>query len=345
MFDLKSLDGTKWLCEPKRLELAILRVASMRPCPSTREVVRLRRERLEEAGQACARALDASGIDFPEEEQLAAGGKQAIRAANGRVGVIPIHGPVSQRMDAALEKAGGTSLEEVGVAFDALMRDKSIGAIILHTDSPGGSSYGTEELADKIYSARGQKPVYACADSMAASAAYWIATSAAHLSVTTGGDVGSVGVYAVHIDESKAMEAQGVKVTLVTAGKYKAEYAPFSPLTDEAAAHMQEEVDGTYSRFLDGLKRNRGVSLEQVRRDFGQGRLVNAEEAVKLGMADRVLPFEELLMRVRGMPGGSGDGRAAAVSVGILRLRQEQQKRQGTSGYQQFVRGVEVTRE
>jgi hypothetical protein len=140
---LDTLDGTLWLAEPARLRLAIA-LASSRPCPSARELAKIRRKRLDVARQCAARA---------------------VRGVKGRVGVIPIHGPVEQRLSAAGEKAGAVSTEEIGMAFDALLADKSVQAVVLHIDSPGGTSYGTEELADKIYAARGQKPCYALSDS------------------------------------------------------------------------------------------------------------------------------------------------------------------------------------
>ena len=86
--------------------------------------------------------------------------------------------------------------EAFGAAFDRAAADSSIGAIVLNIDSPGGSVYGVEELADKIYKARGTKPVYAVANSLAASAAYWIGSAASQLYVTPSGEVGSIGVLA-----------------------------------------------------------------------------------------------------------------------------------------------------
>ncbi len=299
---LSALDGTLWTCEPTALRMSVARVMRA-PCPTSREIVEERRRRLDEARQCAAKA---------------------VRGVKGRVGVIAIHGPVEQRMSSELMKLGGTSTEEVGMALDSLMADKTVEAVIFHIDSPGGSSYGVQELSDKIFAARQQKKTYAIADSMAASAAYWIASAAETLAVTPGGDVGSVGVYAVHVDESKAMELEGVKVTLVKAGKFKAEFAPYSPLDPVAQDHLQELVDGTYQKFLGGLKRNRGTTLEDVRRNYGEGRIVPAEDALARKMVDRVMSFEDLLGRLTG--GTTSNGRAAEM-VEVLRLRQEHRKR------------------
>jgi signal peptide peptidase SppA len=303
---LQALDGTLWLCEPGRLKLAVEKAIHLRPCPTAREVVTARCERLEEARQAAGRA---------------------VRGVKGKIGIIPVHGPIDQRMTGELLKLGGTSTEEVGVALDALVADPAVGAVVLHIDSPGGNVYGVEELSDKIFAARGQKDLYAVADSMAASAALWIATSATQFFVTPGGDVGSVGVYSLHADMSKALENEGVTVTLINAGKYKVEGNPFEPLGGEARDHFQERVDDTYGKFLRALERNRGVTAKDVRNDFGQGRLLNAQQAVAAKMADRVMTYEALVQR---LAGGAGTEKGRAASAGMLRalrVRQEHRHR------------------
>lgn len=302
MFDVKSLDGSLWLAEPVALRRLVARVLRVPTCPAARDLAKARRKRLEVARNAAA---------------------AAVRSTKGKVGVIPVYGPVQQRRSAEMEKADGTSLQEVSAAFDALVADPSVTAIVLDVDSPGGSSYGVEELSDKIYAARARKPSYAVANSMACSAAYWVATAASHLSVTPGGDVGSVGVYALHVDESKANELEGVSVEIVSAGKYKAEFAPTGPLTDAAREHLQEQVDATYGKFVAAVARNRGCSVADVRANFGQGRVVNADQAVRAKMVDKVAPFEDVLGKLTG--GGSVGGRRASADV--LRWRQEQRLR------------------
>lgn len=301
MTELKSLEGSAWLAEPVFLQRAIERIARIPACPTARDIVAYRRERLEEAKQAAGRA---------------------VRGVRGTVGVIGVHGPIEQRMSSELIKLGGTSTEEVSIALDALLAAKEVGAIVLHVDSPGGGVYGIEELSDKIYAARAQKPLYAIADSMACSAAYWIASAAETLAVTPGGDVGSVGVFCVHLDQSVAMEMEGVRPTVVTAGKYKAEFLPLRPLGTESVTYLQETVDYIYDKFLAALKRNRGVSLDHVRREFGQGRAVNAGRARDAKMADKVMSFEQLMAKLSGSPASA----PKAASTEVLRLRHQRQR-------------------
>jgi ClpP class serine protease len=96
------------------------------------------------------------------------------------------------------------------------------------------------------------------------------------------------------------VENEGVKVSLVSAGKYKTEGNPFEPLTDEAREAIQEMVDDYYSMFINAVARNRGVSASDVRGGFGEGRVVSADKAVALGMVDRVGSFSEVISEQAG---------------------------------------------
>jgi len=84
-------------------------------------------------------------------------------------------------------------------------------------------AHGVCELADEIMAARAQKPVVAIANSLAASAAYWIGCAASEFYLTPGGEVGSIGVWQAHQDFSRALDEAGVTTTLISAGKFKVE--------------------------------------------------------------------------------------------------------------------------
>jgi ClpP class serine protease len=137
----------------------------------------------------------------------------------------------------------------------------------------------------------------AVANTMAASAGYWLACAPGELVVTPSGAVGSIGVWGAHEDISAAMEKEGVKVTLVSAGKYKVEGNPYEPLSDEAKAALQADVDNFYSMFVKAVAKNRGVSQDSVANGYGQGRMVMASLAVKQGMADSVATLDQTLAR------------------------------------------------
>lgn len=235
--------------------------------------------------------------DAPE---IAAARRDAAAQPTGTVAVLPLFGIVSHRIHQVqdISGPGGTSTEGFARRFRSLVTDPAVDAIVIDIDSPGGSVFGVPELAAEIFEARDKKKIVAVANSMAASAAYWIGTAAQELIVTPSGEVGSVGVWAAHEDHSKFLEAAGVKVSLISAGKYKVEGNPYEPLADEARGAMQSAVDNYYEMFVKDIARNRNVKPADVRGGFGQGRVVQAKEAVEQGMADRVATLDETVARL-----------------------------------------------
>lgn len=246
----------------------------------------------------------ADGVKLSEAEIEAAVGNAPAEAAARRersgprgVGVLPVLGVMAQRRAGDMSTPG-TATDRVRGQFNAMMDNPEVGAIVLDVDSPGGSVFGLQALWEDIMAARGNKKVVAVANSMAASAAYYVASAAEEIVVAPGGEVGSIGVLAAHEDHSARLEAEGVGVTLVTAGKYKAEGNPFGPLDEEARAEIQGRVDGYYDEFVNAVAKGRDRKASEVRSGFGQGRMVSAGRAVSLGMADRIDTLEGTLDRL-----------------------------------------------
>lgn len=252
-------------------------------------------------------AQASSGMKLTEDEiqaRLAAEGITAgprPRATTpGTVALIPIQGIIAHRanMVQSVSGPGGTSIEQLTSSFRQAMSDPNVKAIVFDVDSPGGSVSGVDELASEIIAARGQKKMVAVANALAASAAYYLASAADEVVVTPSGNVGSIGVFYGHEDISKKLENEGVKVTLISAGKYKTEGSQFAPLSEEAAANLQAWVDSYYTMFVQSVAKGRGVTPQAVRGGFGQGRVVKAKEAVDQGMADRVATLDQTLERL-----------------------------------------------
>lgn len=217
----------------------------------------------------------------------------------GNVAILPLFGTLVPRANLFTNTSGATSAELFGKRFDELVNDPGVGAIIIDVDSPGGQVDGIEEVSKKIYDARGKKPIVAVANHTAASAAYWIASAADELVITPSGEVGSIGVFAVHEDESEMLAKDGVKVTMISEGKYKTEGNPYEPLSEEARAAIQERVGEVYDTFIKAVARNRGVKASDVRDGFGEGRVVGSKKAVQLGMADSVATLDDTIARLQ----------------------------------------------
>lgn len=226
--------------------------------------------------------------------------QQAAAKTGGGIAVLPLYGVVAQRgnMAADVSGAGATSTQKFSQSFREALADDSVASILIDIDSPGGSVYGVSELATEIYNARGKKPVVAFANSLAASAAYWIGASASEFYMTPGGEVGSIGVIMAHNDKSEAMAKEGVKTTYITAGKYKAEGNSSQSLTEEAMAFLQNRVDEYYSMFTKAVAKGRNVGIDTVRNDYGQGRVFGAQGALAAGMVDGVMTFDDVVAKM-----------------------------------------------
>ncbi len=220
---------------------------------------------------------------------------QAAKQATGGIAVLPLYGTVVQRANMMTDWCGGTSTQQFTQAFREAMADDTIGAILIDIDSPGGSVYGVAELADEIFKARSQKLIIGYANSLAASAAYWIGAACSEMWVTPGGEVGSIGVWMAHEDWSKAMEEDGIKTTLISAGKYKTEGNPYQPLDPEAQAFMTSRVNDYYAAFTKGVARGRNVGIAAVREGMGQGRVLGADAAKAENMVDGIGTFDEVV--------------------------------------------------
>lgn len=244
--------------------------------------------------------LRAEGRMFTDEEIQSRIGAGPRRPAptGGPVALLPLHGVIAPRMNMMTEISGGTSTQEFGRLFRAAVADPEITAIVLDVDSPGGHVFGVEELAQVIREQRGRKPVVAVANTMMASAAYWIASQADTIIASPSSLVGSIGVMAVHQDLSEAEAKDGVKTTLVTAGKYKADGNEHAPLSDSAREAMQQRVDTYYAAFVRDVAKGRGVAASAVRDGYGEGRVLSAPDALRAGLVDGVGTLEQTLVRV-----------------------------------------------
>jgi capsid assembly protease len=238
---------------------------------------------------------DGNKLTAEEVQQAIGAASRGPARTDGTIQILPLYGVIAQRAGMMTETSGGTSTEAFRRQFDAAIADAGIDAVLIDVDSPGGAVSGVDELSTAILSARGVKPVWAIANSLAASAAYWIASSAERIYVTPSGEVGSIGVIAAHEDDSAYLEREGVKTTLITAGKYKGEGNPYEPLGEEARAYIQSRVDDYYAMFVRAVSKGRGVSAETVRDGYGEGRVVGAKAAASAGMVDGVATMEDVV--------------------------------------------------
>ena len=271
-------------------------------------------------------AETADRIRADQETRAAARAQVSGRAGGGAIAVINVFGVITQRGNMMDDLSGGGS-----VSTDALVSalrnaeaDDTVGQILLNFSTPGGSVYGIVEAAAEINRIKASKPICGIANSMCASAGYWLMSQCTEAFCTPGGEVGSIGVWQAHEDISKALEEAGIAVTLVSAGKFKVEGNPYAALDDEAKAYMQMRTDQYYSAFTQAVAKGRGVGVATVRDGMGQGRVLGADDAMAQNMVDGIATVDDVIkkMQKNAKAGGSGARRAedsdAAFMAGVI---------------------------
>jgi ClpP class serine protease len=191
------------------------------------------------------------------------------------------------RANLMTEHCGATSYETLMSDFHSLLADDSIHAIVLDIDSPGGEAGGCSELADAIYSARGQKPIVAYISDYGASAAYWIASACDRVYASDSAIVGSIGTQIVAF--SGEMEGEIRIVASQSPNKN------LDPGTMEGAEALQERANALAGIFISKVARNRGISPDKVMQNYGQGAVFVGEKAKKQGLVDGISTFESVI--------------------------------------------------
>lgn len=267
------------------------------------------------------RQVRLSGHRFSAEELDARiGAARAARPAQrtGAIAVVPLYGVIVPRATAMTQMSGGMTLQDFRSMLRQAVADPDVSAVLIDVDSPGGSVDQVAEAADEVRAAAAQKPLWAIANTDCYSAAYWIASQASRLWVTPSGGVGSVGCYAGHADYSGQLEQDGVAVTLIQYGDRKTEGNPYEPLTAEARAGIQSDVDTFGEMFVNAVAKGRGVKPAVVKADYGQGAVVLAKAAVAAGMADRVGTFDQAVQELAREASRPSAGRASASAEGAV---------------------------
>lgn len=209
------------------------------------------------------------------------------------VAVIPVSGTLMDTGGWMSALSGCSSYEGITKALKmAMENDASVNAVMFKVNSPGGSTNGCFELCDLIHSYRGKKPMYAVAKHLAASAAYAIASSADKVFVSLTGGVGSVGVFALHCDQSGMDKEVGLAYKYIKFGAKKTDGNPHEPLSASAESDLQAEVDRQGEMFVARIARNRGVSKKKILDT--EAAVFCGEEALPL-LADSVSTYDEAL--------------------------------------------------
>lgn len=241
-------------------------------------------------------------LNDPEAIERAAGrevdGAQRMRVRN-EVAVISLRGPMFRYANLFTRMSGATSTELLANDIGVALADPNVRGIILDVDSPGGMVNGTSELAELIYNARGEKPIWSFISGVGASGSYWAASAAEKVFAERASMIGSIGAVIGITDYRKADEKAGIRtMEFVSAQSPKKRMDPFDDdpaRAEDARSEIQRVVDDIAAVFVSDVARNRGVSVDDVLSDFGQGGVLIGEAARTAGMVDGITTMEALI--------------------------------------------------
>ena len=219
--------------------------------------------------------------------------RQSATSGQAGIAVIPVVGTLVRRSMGIEAASGLMSYGEIEARLDAALADPQVAGILLDLDSPGGEASGVFELAERIRAASTIKPIWAHANDAAYSAAFAIAAACQRLTLSQTAGVGSIGVIALHVDQSWEDAKDGLNYTAVFAGSHKNDFSPHEPLTPQATTALQTEVDRLYDIFVNQVGQMRGIDPDAVRAT--EAGLFYGEQAVAAGLADAVMPLEQVM--------------------------------------------------
>jgi len=233
-------------------------------------------------------------------------------AADG-VAVINIMGPIFPRANMMTEMSGATSLDMAQAQFRAALADPAVNSILFNIDSPGGVVTGIADFAAEIMGARKTKPITAFVGGVAASAAYWIASSTSNIVLSPTAIVGSIGVV-VGASKQVAPDGSG-KINIDIVSSNAPNKRP-DVMDSAGRASIVAMLDSVEALFIEAVAKGRGVSIDTVKSDFGKGGSVVGANAVAADMADSIGTVDKVLTKLAaaGLAKGATPRAAAAAS-------------------------------
>ncbi len=266
---LAELQSQIWEMEPRRLAAFLSGIAN---------------------GTYIAQIPDNAAVppeDVENAEQKMAPPAPVVRRG---VAIIPINGILMNRIPRWLSWFGieATAYPDVAAQVKSAMVSDEVDRIHLEINSPGGTVAGVHETAEVIFAARKTKTVSAHINDLGASGAYHLAAQAQSISVGPNAMVGSIGVFSVFVDSSKAAEEEGIKVHIVRSGDFKGMGIPGVKISPEQIASYKNVIDGMADNFVKAVARGRGIKVATVRA-LATGEIWIAATAIKNGLADNVI--------------------------------------------------------
>jgi protease-4 len=213
------------------------------------------------------------------------------RAGDRAVGVVVASGEILDGM----QPAGTVGGESTAALLRQAREDKSVKAVVLRIDSPGGSVLAAEQIYREVQALRAAgKPVVASMGDLAASGGYYIAAPADEIVASANTITGSIGVFATIPTFDRTLAKLGVQVDGVGTTALSGTLRLDRPLKPETEQILQASVDHTYGEFLQRVASGRRRTPAAVN-EIAQGRVWSGSDALRLGLVDKLGGYDAAL--------------------------------------------------
>lgn len=219
---------------------------------------------------------------------------ERLTEQRGDVAILNLHGPII-RFGGMMEISGHTSTQTAMREYKRLEDDPSVKTIILHSNGPGGEASSIDQFANMV--SKTSKRTIGYVDSLTASAHYWIISACSEIIASSTSMIGCIGVVYSLLDNSKKQENEGVKNIHIISDVSPRKVPDIT--TVEGQDQIRKWANGIGGKFIQAVATNRKVSVETVKSKFGQGDLLISDEALAVGMIDKIQDFEDLMSELK----------------------------------------------
>ncbi|MCR5018858.1 MAG: signal peptide peptidase SppA, partial [Bacteroidales bacterium] len=186
--------------------------------------------------------------------------------------------------------------------IDLLRADKSVKAVVLRVNSPGGSVIASEKIKAALEMLNEEKPVVASYGDYAASGGYWISNGCRKIYTNASTLTGSIGVFSMIPEFSKTMRKVGVNMVSVGSNAHSDMYALNRPFDAAELAYLQASVEDIYERFVGMVAENRNMTVDQVDA-IAQGRVWAGTDALEVGIVDEIGTLSDAVVYAASLAG------------------------------------------
>ncbi|MEE9168000.1 MAG: signal peptide peptidase SppA [Candidatus Neomarinimicrobiota bacterium] len=218
-------------------------------------------------------------------------------SVTSKIALIYAEGPIIPGKSEPSPFGGGKIIGSVttGRAIKSAREDKSVKAIVMRVNSPGGSVLASEDIWREVHRTthpdsadmENRKPFIISMSDVAGSGGYYISCAADTIVADSGTITGSIGVLSGKLSFAGLFEKIGYSIDVVKEQPHAEQFSSHRPFSDEEGQRMQALVDGYYEQFLSRVSEGRNISRDEVD-VIAQGRIWSGADAVEIGLVDEL---------------------------------------------------------